>query len=320
MKVTDIKKVACLGGGVIGSSWAITFAMHGLEVVLRDINDEMVEKSRLQISSYLDSLEAADALTQDRRAEILGRITMTTSVEEALQGTQFIQENGPERLPIKQSILAEVDHYAASDAIYASSTSGLLITDIAQGSAYPERCVGAHPYNPPHLIPLVEITKGEKSSGEVVQTVYDFYQSIGKEAVLLNRECPGFIANRLQLALYREVQDLVMRGICSVEDVDKALVYGPGLRWAIFGQNMIMQLGNPEGLTGMTRMLGNSGNVWLQDMASWTKQPENWSEVAQPGVDQEMANFPDHIGHTNAECVAYRDKMLIELLKLHKKL
>lgn len=320
MKVTDIKKVACLGGGVIGSSWAITFAMHGLEVVLRDINDEMVEKSRLQISSYLDSLEAADALTQDRRAEILGRITMTTSVEEALQGTQFIQENGPERLPIKQSILAEVDHYAASDTIYASSTSGLLITDIAQGSACPERCVGAHPYNPPHLIPLVEITKGEKSSGEVVQTVYDFYQSIGKEAVLLNRECPGFIANRLQLALYREVQDLVMRGICSVEDVDKALVYGPGLRWAIFGQNMIMQLGNPGGLTGMTKMLGNSGNVWLADMASWTEQPEDWSEVAQPGVDQEMANFPEHIGHTNAECVAYRDKMLIELLKLHKKL
>ena len=320
MKVSDIKKVACLGGGVIGSSWAVAFAMHGLEVVLRDINDEMVEKSRNQIGTYLDSLVAADALTEEGKASVLSRIVLTTSIEEALKGVQFIQENGPERLPIKQSILAEVDKYAEPDVIYASSTSGLLISDIAEGSAHPERCVGAHPYNPPHLIPLVEITKGEKSAEETVKVVYDFYQSIGKEAVLLNRECPGYIANRLQLALYREVQDLVMRGVCSVEDVDKALVYGPGIRWAIFGHNMIMQLGNPGGLTGMVKMLGNSGNVWLKDMASWTEQPENWSEVAQPGVDQEMANFPDYIGHTNEECIAYRDKMLIEILKLHKKL
>ena len=149
---------------------------------------------------------------------------------------------------------------------------------------------------------------------------YDFYQSIGKEAVLLRKECPGFIANRLQLALYREVQDLVMRGVCSVEDVDKALVYGPGIRWAIFGHNMIMQMGNPGGLTGMVEMLGNSGDHWLEDMASWTHQPDNWAQVAQPGVDQEMANFPDYIGHTNAECIAYRDQMLIDILKLHKKL
>lgn len=111
-----------------------------------------------------------------------------------------------------------------------------------------------------------------------------------------------------------------MRGVCSVEDVDKALVYGPGLRWAIFGHNMIMQLGNPGGLTGMVQMLGNSGDKWLADMASWTHQPDNWAEVAQPGVDAEMARFPEHIGHTNAECAAYRDQMLIELLKLHRKL
>ena len=160
----------------------------------------------------------------------------------------------------------------------------------------------------------------DKTDPALLRLAYDFYQSIGKEAVLLRRECPGFIANRLQLALYREVQDLVMRGVCSVEDADKALVYGPGLRWAIFGHNMIMQLGNPGGLTGMVNMLGNSGDRWLADMASWTHQPDNWAEVAQPGVDEEMKHFPDHIGHTNEACAAYRDQMLIELLKLHKKL
>ena len=320
MEIKDIRRVACVGGGVIGSSWAIQFAMKGLDVALYDINDEQLKKSEGQMHKSLDALEHFNAITAQRRAEIVGRIRLTTSMEEAVRGAQFIQESGPERLEIKQSILAQAEEFASPEAIYASSTSGLLISDIAAKAAHPERCVGAHPYNPPHLIPLVELTSGGKTDPALLQLAYDFYQSIGKEAVLLRRECPGFIANRLQLALYREVQDLVMRGVCSVEDVDKALVYGPGLRWAIFGHNMIMQLGNPGGLTGMVNMLGNSGDRWLADMASWTHQPDNWAEVAQPGVDQEMANFPDHIGHTNEECAAYRDQMLIELLKLHRKL
>lgn len=320
MKPEEIKRVACVGGGVIGSSWAIQFAMKGLDVVLYDINDEQLAKSQAQMHKSLDALEQFKAVTPQRRQEIADRVKLTTSMEEAVKNAQFIQESGPERLEIKRSILAQVEEYASADAIYASSTSGLLVSDIAAQAAHPERCVGAHPYNPPHLIPLVELTSGDKTDPELLQLAYDFYQSIGKEAVLLRRECPGFIANRLQLALYREVQDLVMRGVCSVEDADKALVYGPGLRWAIFGHNMIMQLGNPGGLTGMVNMLGNSGDRWLADMASWTHQPDNWAEVAQPGVDQEMKNFPDYIGHTNEACAAYRDQMLIELLKLHRKL
>ena len=320
MKPEEIKRVACVGGGVIGSSWAIQFAMKGLDVVLYDINDEQLAKSQAQMHKSLDALEQFKAVTPQRRQEIADRVKLTTSMEEAVKNAQFIQESGPERLEIKRSILAQVEEYASADAIYASSTSGLLVSDIAAQAAHPERCVGAHPYNPPHLIPLVELTSGDKTDPELLQLAYDFYQSIGKEAVLLRKECPGFIANRLQLALYREVQDLVMRGVCSVEDADKALVYGPGLRWAIFGHNMIMQLGNPGGLTGMVKMLGNSGDRWLADMASWTHQPDNWAEVAQPGVDKEMANFPDHIGHTNEDCAKYRDQMLIELLKLHRKL
>lgn len=319
MKVSDIKKIACLGGGVIGSSWAIQFAMHGLDVVLRDISDEMLEKSRGQINRYLDSLMSAGALTQERKSEILSHISMTTSTEDALKDVQFIQENGPERLDVKQSIVADVDRYASSEAVYASSTSGMLITDIAAKSSHPERCVGAHPYNPPHLIPLVEITQGEKSDPAVVQLAYDFYQSVGKEAVLLNKECPGFIANRLQMAIYREMLDLVQRGVCSVADIDKALVFGPGLRWGIFGQNMVLQMANPDGLTGFFRMFGSASDAWLADMADWKKMPTDWTEI-QKGVDEEMANLPDFMGHTNADCAAFRDKALIELLKIHHKL
>ena len=320
MKPEEIKRVACVGGGVIGSSWAIQFAMKGLDVVLYDINDEQLAKSQAQMHKSLDALEQFKAVTPQRRQEIADQVKLTTSMEEAVKDAQFIQESGPERLEIKRSILAQVEEFASPDAIYASSTSGLLVSDIAAQAAHPQRCVGAHPYNPPHLIPLVELTSGDKTDPELLQLAYDFYQSIGKEAVLLRKECPGFIANRLQLALYREVQDLIMRGVCSVEDADKALVYGPGLRWAIFCHNMIMQLGNPGGLTCMVQMLGNSCDRWLADMASWTHQPDNWAEVAQPGVDQEMANFPDHIGHTNEDCAKYRDQMLIELLKLHRKL
>ena len=174
--------------------------------------------------------------------------------------------------------------------------------------------------DPVECVGVDVIIAGFKTFEDALRIIHRTTQSVGKEAVLLKKECPGFISNRLQLALYREVQDLVMRGVCSVEDADKALVYGPGLRWAIFGHNMIMQLGNPGGLTGMVNMLGNSGDRWLADMASWTHQPDNWAEVAQPGVDQEMKNFPDYIGHTNEACAAYRDQMLIELLKLHRKL
>ncbi len=215
MKVTDIRRVACVGGGVIGSSWAIQFAMRGLDVTLYDINDEQLKKSEGQMHKSLDALENFNAITPERRAEIVARIRLTTSMEEAVKDAQFIQESGPERLEIKQSILAQAEQSASPEAVYASSTSGLLISDIAAKAAHPERCVGAHPYNPPHLIPLVELTSGDKTDPELLQLAYDFYQSIGKEAVLLRRECPGFIANRLQLALYREVQDLVMRGVCS---------------------------------------------------------------------------------------------------------
>jgi 3-hydroxyacyl-CoA dehydrogenase len=318
--MAGIRKAACVGGGVIGSSWAVQFAMKNIDEALYDVNDEQLEKSGKAMTAHLEPLLRYGVITGEQKNAVTGRIRFTASLEEAVQDADFIQESGPERLEVKRGILAQVDRYAKPEALYASSTSGLLISDIVKESPYPERCVGAHPYNPPHLIPLVEITRGNDTTEAALCGVYDFYQSIGKEPVVLRKECPGFLANRLQLALYREAQDLVIRGVCSVGDIDKALVYGPGLRWSIFGHNMIMQLGNPGGLTGMVKMLGNSGDRWLADMANWTHQPDNWSEIAQPGVDEEMKNFPDYIGHTNEQCASYRDRMLIELLRLHRKL
>lgn len=321
MKVEDIKKAASVGGGVIGSSWTLLFAMKGIEVCQYDINDEQIENCKKNIERNIASLVEFGAIKEEDIEKIHERISYTTKISEAVDGVQFIQENGPERLNLKQSILAEIEAYAPCEAIYASSSSGLLISDITAQAKYPNRCVGGHPYNPPHLIPLVEITYGEHTDMENVALAKAFYQSIGKEAVILNKECPGYIANRLQLAVYREMIDLVMRGICTAEDADKALVYGPGIRWAIFGHNMIMQLGNPGGLKGMMAMLGTGGDAWLADMADWKHMPnETYGEIAQASVDEMMKNFPDEIGHTNPEIAKYRDKMLIEILKLHKKL
>lgn len=320
MNAENIKCVASIGGGVIGSSWTLLFAMRGLKVWQYDINQDQIENCVKNIERNIAALLEFGAIQADQVDAVKGHISYTTSIAEAVKGAQFIQENGPERLPIKQGILAKIEAAAPADAIYASSSSGLLISDVTANAAHPERCVGGHPYNPPHLIPLVEITYGEKTDPACVQLAKAFYQFIGKEAVVLNRECPGYIANRLQLAVYREMIDLVMRGVCTAEDADKALTFGPGIRWAIFGHNMIMQLGNPGGLKGMMAMLGTDGDAWLADMADWKHMPnEEYGEIAQASVDEMMKNFPDEVGHTNPEIAKYRDKMLIEILKLHKK-
>ena len=181
--------------------------------------------------------------------------------------------------------------------------------------------MGGHPYNPPHLIPLVEITKGDKTAPEVVETAYAFYQRMGKEPVILHKESMGFIANRLQAALNRELVDLVMRGVCSVEDVDKACTFGPGLRWGIMGQTLIAHLGGGEkGIKGMIELTQSSSRAMNGSLANWSEMPEGWADAAQKGVLAAIAHRTPEQGRDLPSLIAYRDHMLVELLKLHKKL
>jgi 3-hydroxyacyl-CoA dehydrogenase len=321
MEANQIKKVACLGAGVIGSSWATCFAIRGYPVCVCDIAPEQLVAARKRVASNLAFLVAKGVLQKEDAARAEELVHVSTRVEEAVGDVQFIQESGPENYKIKQQVLAEIEEYTAADTIVASSTSGLLITEIAKLAKHPERCVGGHPYNPPHLIPLVEITKGEKSSNEVVKAVYDFYLSLGKEPVVLQKDTLGFIANRLQMALSRETIDLVMRGVCTVEDIDRAMLYGPGLRFAIMGPTLTYHLGGGSlGAKGLFTHLRDSATMWLQDMAAWTTIPEGWPDAAQEGVLREIENRPDEFGKTTEDLIAFRDNMLIELLKLHKKL
>lgn len=316
MNVNEIKTVAGIGGGVIGGSWAVLFAMKGCDVYLYDINDDCIANDQKTIEANLAFLAQTGAISDVDAVK--ARIHYTTSMEEAVKNAQFIQESGPERLNIKHSMLASIEEFAPADAIIATSASGLPLGQITEHAVHPERCVGGHPYNPPHLIPLVEITKTEKTDPAAVQLAKEFYLAMGKEPIVLEKDCPGYICNRLQLAVFREMVDLVERGVCSVEDADRALTFGPAIRWAIFGHNMIMQLGNKDGISGMMDMLAGGFNL-CGDIARWEEIPASYKAKAQAGCDAMMAAYPDEIGHTNAEIAQYRDKMLIEILKLHHK-
>lgn len=321
MNISDIKKVACVGAGTIGSSWAINFAMKGYATCIYDINEAQIAFAQEQVKKNLALLLEKDILTAEAAKEAKENISYTMEIEEAVSDAQFIQESGPENCDIKNTVLASIEKYAAPTAIIASSTSGLYITDIAKALKYPERCVGGHPYNPPHLIPLVEVVKGEQTSQEVFDLAYEFYKVLGKEPVKLNKEVSGFISNRLQVALYREVIDLVMNGVCTVEDVDKAVVFGPGIRWGIMGPNLIFHLGaGDQGIKGLLSKLHDSTAMRLKEMARWTEEPIEWPEVAADGILEEVANRTDEQGKTIPDMIKYRDDMLIEILKLHNKL
>lgn len=321
MKANEIKKVSCIGAGVIGYSWALYFALKELNTTVYDINQESLDLAKERIGESLKSLIKNEVVTLEQCKKIEEKITYTTSIEEAVKDAQFIVESGPENYDIKRQIVNKIEQYANAETIVTSSTSGLLITEIAKDAKHPERFIGSHPYNPPHLIPLVEITKGDKTSEEVVKTAKEFFTMIGKEPVVLQKEALGFICNRLQMALYREVCSLVMNGVCTVEDADKAVTFGPGLRWGIMGPSLVFQLGGGKvGIDGLLKHLGPSINLWLNDMADFKAMPEEFGKIAREGVEEEMKNRPKEIGNDDASLAEYRDKMLIELLKLHKKL
>lgn len=321
MKAKEIKNVSCVGAGVIGYSWALYFSLKNLNVTVYDISNESLDLAKQRVHESLKSLIDNGVVTEEESKKIEERIVYTTDMQKAVEKAQFIVESGPESYDIKREMVKEMEEFTNPETIIASSTSGLLITEIAKNAKHPERFIGAHPYNPPHLIPLVEITKGEKTSEEVVNTAKEFYTLIGKEPIVLQKEALGFICNRIQMALYREVCDLVSRGVCTVEDADKAVTFGPGLRWGIMGPSLVFELGGGEhGISGLLHHLNSSINMWLNDMADFKEFPSEFGMVAQKGVIEEISNRPEEIGNDNKSLAAYRDKMLIEMLKLHKKL
>jgi 3-hydroxyacyl-CoA dehydrogenase len=276
-------------------------------------------KSR--IDSGLEFFVNSGIITKEEADKAAKLVTITTSIEEAVTGAIMIQESGPDSIELKHELIAQIETYASQDAIIATSTSSRSITEVFSKAKHPERCMGGHPYNPAYLIPLVEITKGQKSSDEFVVKAKELYEQMGKVPVVLNKEVIGFIANRYQSAIHREAVDLVENGVCSVEDADKALVYSVGLRWSVMGQFLSMHLGAaPEGIGGFNEKYHidvTKPDGRLSNMPTWTTYPEKWTEHASAGIDEAIAKRDASKGNDIPSIEKWRDNMLVETLRLH---
>ncbi|MEM3022007.1 MAG: 3-hydroxyacyl-CoA dehydrogenase NAD-binding domain-containing protein [Candidatus Bathyarchaeia archaeon] len=268
-----VDRVACIGSGLIGSGWAVVFASKGLEVRLHDVSESKLKGALSVVREKLEFL-ARNRLIPGGVEELIERVSASTDLREAVEDADYIQESVPEDYGAKRRAFAEISKWAPRDAIIASSTSALLISKIQRAARGPERCLTAHPWNPVYLIPLVELVPGELTSKSTVEAARGFMEGLGKAPVVLRRDVPGHLANRLQAAILREAMDLVDKGIATVGDVDKAVRLGPGLRWALMGPFMIFHLAGGEG--GMRRsfdILGPSYELRWRSMSSWTSIP-----------------------------------------------
>ena len=238
-----IRRIAIVGTGVIGASWAAQCLACGFDVVATD----PAPGAEVRLRKYID--DAWGALTALGLAQGASRerLSFTNDMAQALSQADLVQENGPERPDFKMKLYAEMDAATPVDSLIASSSSGITPSVMQSQCKHPERILVGHPFNPPHLIPLVEVVGGAKTSPEALQRAMKFYASIGKKPILLHKEMPGHVANRLQLALYREVLYLIEQDVLSVADADVAVSWGPGLRWALFGPSLQYHVGGGEG-------------------------------------------------------------------------
>src|SRR6266566_4129040 len=305
-----IRRIAIIGTGVIGASWTALYLAKGLQVVATDVAPNAEAALRKFVEAAWPALKRLGLSAGASQSNL----KFTPALAQALAGADLVQENGPERIDFKQKLYGQLDELLLPDVIIASSSSGLTMSEIQSGAAsHPERCVIAHPFNPPHLIPLVEIVGGAKSSEVTIQRAAEFYTSIGQRTVRLNKEVPGHVANRLQAALAREVYHLVADGIVSAADVDTALCWGPGLRWGIMGNMMINHLGGgPGGIEHFFQQFTGPMTAWWKVLGSPVLTPE----VQKKLIDSVHAEVGSR---TIEELEAERDEILLGLLELRTK-
>jgi carnitine 3-dehydrogenase len=249
----NVRTLGLLGTGVIGGGWAARALHFGIDVIAADVKPEMEEWIRGAVAN------AEPALARLTFAPLppKGKLSFTTDLKVMAQRADFIQENIPEQLPLKQRMLAEVSRHAAADVIIASSTSGLTPTDLQRDMILPERFCVAHPFNPVYLLPLVELVGGQRTAQGTIDAAAKFFTYIGMHPLHVRREVPGHLTDRLQEALWREILHLVNDGVATTGELDESIIYGPGLRWAAMGTNLIYHLAGGE--SGMRHMLAQFG-------------------------------------------------------------
>src|ERR1700761_8065637 len=305
-----IRRVAIIGTGVIGASWAALFLAKGLDVVATDV----APNAEVALKRFVDAAWPALKRLGLSPGASQSRLTFTPDLPTAVKGADLVQENGPERIDFKKKLYRQLDELLPAKVIIASSSSGLTMSEIQSDCRlHPERCVIGHPFNPPHLVPLVEIVGGAKTSEATIERAAEFYTGLGKKAVRVRKEVPGHVANRLQAALAREVYYLVAEGVVSAADVDTAVCWGPGLRWGIMGNMMLNHLGGGQG--GIEHFF----QQFTGPMTAWWKvlgQPVLTPEVQKTLID----SVHSEVGSRSVDdLAAERDEILLGLIELRSK-
>jgi 3-hydroxyacyl-CoA dehydrogenase len=305
-----IRRIAIIGTGVIGASWTALFLAKGLQVVATDIAPNAEAALRKFVETAWPALQRLGLSPVASQSNL----KFTAALPQAVADADLVQENGPERIDFKQKLYGELDELLPPDVIIASSSSGLTMSEIQKGAAaHPERCVIAHPFNPPHLIPLVEIVGGPKTSETTISRAAEFYTSIGQRTVRLKKEMPGHVANRLQAALAREVYHLVAEGVVSAADADTALCWGPGLRWGVMGNMMLNHLGGgPGGIEHFFQQFAGPMTAWWKTLGSPVLTPD----VQRKLIDSVHAEVGSR---TIKELESERDEILLGLIELRTK-
>ncbi len=305
-----IRNVAVIGTGVIGASWCTCFLAHGFRVMATDPAPGAEQRLREQVARQWPDAVALGAATGSDPAQL----QFCADAREAAAQADFVQENGPERLEFKREMFALLDQVAPAHAILASSSSGIPASEFQTACSRPERVLIGHPFNPPHLIPLVEVVGGRLTSAHTVRTALDFYRAAGRKPISLHKELKGFVTNRLQAALWREAYGLVHAGVATVEDIDAAIANGPGLRWAIRGPFATQSLSGGEGGLGhLLDHLGPPMDDYWQDLFP-TRLTDEVKRAVLDSAEQQMGEWD------MASVARERDRMLVALLQLKAKL
>lgn len=281
-----IRRITIVGTGVIGASWAAHYLARGLDVVATDPAPNAEESLRKYVDDAWEQLRVI-GLTPGASRD---RLSFIPKMQDALATSDFVQENAPERPEFKMKLFADMDDATPLDSIIASSSSGITPSVMQTNCKHPERVLVGHPFNPPHIIPLVEVVGGTKTSPEAIRRALGFYESIGKKAIRLNKELPGHVANRLQAALYREIMYLIQQNVLSVADADDAVSYGPGLRWGVMGPSLQWHLGGgTDGIKHFMDHLMDPMAGLIKTLGTPDVTPELKKTIAD-GVLQEAAN------------------------------
>ena len=301
-------RVAIVGCGVVGSSWAVVFLRAGLEVVLFDAVPAARDQAAAFVRAALIDLQAQGMAGSDPMDQIIGRMSLATSLEEAVVAADYVQESAPERLEIKRALYRTLDGLVPSRVVIGSSTSGLPASSFTEGLATARRCLVVHPINPPHLIPLVEIVPSPWTDPAVVEHAMALMRSVGQSPIRLTREIAGFVVNRLQSAMLGEAFRLVEDGICTAAEVDAAVSDGLGLRWFFMGPFETIDLNAASGIAEYCRNLGPMYHGLAQEQAD----PRAWSAALVGTIEAERRRVTPAAGLAARR--SWRDRCLAALV------